>query len=149
MIARVATSQNWKTKTKTITWISIGDQTNFPLCCLNSLCAKSSHNSTSQELTNCRSSESYKSNCDSPYSDFCPFLWEHVFSKFLTQLITYFQHICSSSMESIWPCNKKQGLMSVAFCSSIMITTYYVELNKTLCHWLSLMLLWSQHAMCN
>jgi hypothetical protein len=52
------------------------------------------------------------------------FLWEHVFSEFLTQLFTYFQHTCSSSMESIWPCNKKQGLMSVAFCSTIMITTY-------------------------
>ncbi len=42
--------------------------------------------------------------------------WEHhVFPEFVKWLITYFQHTCRSPMESDFPYNKKQGLMSMPF----------------------------------
>jgi hypothetical protein len=36
------------------------------------LITQPSHSSTGQGLINCRSCESFESNCDSPYIDICP-----------------------------------------------------------------------------
>jgi hypothetical protein len=52
------------------------------------------------------------------------FPWEHVFPEFLTWNTTYFQHSCSSRMES-----------------EVTVPT---TRNKALCQWLSISLLWSQ-----
>jgi hypothetical protein len=81
---------------------------------------QSSHSSTSQALANCRS-------CTRACHIFP---WEHVFPEFLTWNTTYFQHNCSSRMES-----------------EVTVPT---TRNKALCQWLSISLLWSQqqHTVC-
>ncbi len=48
------------------------DRSSFSLCFFNLPCSQPSHSSTGQGLINCRSCESFESNCDPPYIDNCP-----------------------------------------------------------------------------
>jgi hypothetical protein len=54
------------------------DHSSLPLCILNYLCSHSSRCPTNQALINCKNSESCESNCDSPYSDICPFFHKRI-----------------------------------------------------------------------
>jgi hypothetical protein len=62
------------------------------------------------------------------YSDICLFSkWEQVFPKFLTWLITYLQHTCSSPLESHSTCSKKQGHVSASLLSCRDQNTSLIE----------------------
>jgi hypothetical protein len=83
------------------------DHNNFPLCFSNKVWSQSSCSSTCQALTYWKRCESNSCYPDSTWNDMSFFSWEHVFQKFLTWLITYFQLSCSSLMESNSPLQQK------------------------------------------